>query len=350
MYNFALVGCGRIAQKHAELLGGEKINKAKLVAVCDIDPIKSKKLSSKYKVNSYTDMDLMMLSEKIDVVCVLTESGNHCKHVVNLSKYKSHIIVEKPMALTVSDCKKMIQACKNNKIKLFIVKQNRFNIPVQKIKKDIEKKIFGKIFLTTIRVRWSRNNQYYNLGKWRGTWKMDGGVLANQAIHHIDLLEWFSGEIESVYAIGMNALAKIEVEDTALAIIKFKNNKSVGLIEATTATRPKDIEGSISILGSKGNAEIGGFAVNKLINYNLNSKTKLNLSKFSYNPPNVYGYGHHKYYEHVIRCLDGKEAILVDGYSGLRSVQVIQSIYSSMERKRELKISSKNFHSKLGKA
>ena len=348
MYKFALVGCGRIAKRHAELLASKSIKKAKLVAVCDIISQKAINLSKKYGVNYYNNLRDMMISEDIDVVSVLTESGNHCKCVLELSKYKSHIIVEKPMALTVKDCRKMISACEKNNLKLFVIKQNRFNIPVQKIKKDIDNKIFGKIFLATIRVRWSRNKEYYNLDDWRGTWKMDGGVLANQAIHHIDLLEWFAGEIDKVYATSINTVSKKETEDTALAVLKFKKNNCIGIIEATTATRPKDLEGSISILGDKGNVEIGGFAVNKLINYNLTNKNKIDLSKYSDNPPDVYGFGHKKYYDHIVRCLDKKEKPLVDGKSGMRSVVLLQSIYKSIESGKEEKVNEKNSHSKLG--
>lgn len=351
MYKIGLIGCGRISQRHCDILINKKIKKLKLVAVCDVDIDKAKKLSKKFNLNPYSDMKEMLREEDLDIVAILTESGNHCNHVCQIAKFKINIIVEKPMALTVSDCKKMINICKKYGSNLMIIKQNRFNLPIVKLKKAIEKNVFGKIFLGTVRVRWCRDYNYYNLDKWRGTWKMDGGVLANQAIHHIDLLEWLVGKVDRVFAVGTKALTNNETEDTALVILKFKNKKTLGLIEATTATRPNDLEGSISVLGEKGNAEIGGFAVNKIINWNLVQKNFkiFNFDKHSENPPNVYGFGHEQYYRHVVRCLEKKEKILVDGNSGLRSVLLIQSIYKSIETGKEVKVNEKNYHSRLGK-
>jgi UDP-N-acetyl-2-amino-2-deoxyglucuronate dehydrogenase len=263
MVKFALVGCGRIAKRHSELLGYNKIKGASLTAVCDIVEEKAKAIGEKFNIPYYTDMDEMMQEENIDVVSVLTESGNHAKHVINLAKYGKHIIVEKPMALTLNDADAMIKACDENRCKLFVVKQNRFNVPVVKLREVLEAGRFGKLVLGTVRVRWCRTQEYYDQAPWRGTWAMDGGVLTNQASHHIDLLEWMMGDVESVFAKSMTALVNIEAEDTAVVTLKFRNG-ALGIIEATTAIRPKDLEGSISILGEKGSVEIGGFAVNKI--------------------------------------------------------------------------------------
>jgi len=353
MYKIGLIGCGRISHRHCDILINKKIKKIKLVSVCDVNIDKAKRLSKKFNLKYYSDMNEMIREENLDIVAILTESGNHCKHVCQIAKFKINIIVEKPMALTVSDCKKMINICKKYGSNLMIIKQNRFNLPVVKLKKAIEKNVFGKLFLGTVRVRWCRDNNYYSLDKWRGTWKMDGGVLANQAIHHIDLLEWLVGKVDKVFAVGSKALTNNETEDTALVILKFKNKKTLGLIEATTATRPNDLEGSISILGEKGNAEIGGFAVNKLKSWNLVKDMKkhkiVNFDKHSENPPNVYGFGHEQYYKNVLRFLEKKEKILVDGHSGLRSVLLVQSIYKSIETGKEVKVRENNFHSRLGK-
>jgi len=263
MLNFALVGCGRIAKRHSELLGLNQIKGARLIAVCDTDKKKAIKIASQYSVSAYEDMDQMMKSESIDVVVVLTPSGLHAEHVVNLSKYGKNIMVEKPMALTIEDADDMIEACDKNNIKLFVIKQNRFNLPIVKLRDAIDARRFGKLVLGTVRVRWARHQSYYDQDSWRGTWEMDGGVLTNQASHHVDMLEWMMGDVESVFAKMTTALADIETEDTAIVTLKFKNG-ALGIIEATTAARPTNIEGSISILGENGTVVVGGIAVNEM--------------------------------------------------------------------------------------
>ncbi|MBU1013788.1 MAG: Gfo/Idh/MocA family oxidoreductase [Bacteroidetes bacterium] len=338
MLKFALVGCGRIAKRHSELLGFNKIKNAKLVAVCDIIEKKAKAIGQQFNIPYYTDMDNMMLLEDIDVVSVLTESGNHAQNVINLAKYGKHIIVEKPMALTLDDADRMIVACMESGSKLFIVKQNRFNVPVLKLKEALDTHRFGKLVLGTVRVRWCRTQEYYDQAPWRGTWAQDGGVLANQASHHVDLLEWMMGDIESVFAKSITALVNIEAEDTAVVTLKFKNG-ALGIIEATTAARPKDLEGSISILGEKGMVEIGGFAVNKMIHWNFQKEIEGDtdvLGKYSVNPPNVYGFGHQAYYENVVDCLFNNSTQFVDGLEGRRSLELISAIYESIETGKEV--------------
>lgn len=350
MLKFALVGCGRIAKRHSELLGLNQIKNASLVAVCDIDEEKAKKIGEQFNIPYYTNMDEMMSKEPIDVVSVLTESGNHAKHVITLAKYGKHIVVEKPMALTIDDADDMIMACQKNGCKLFVVKQNRFNIPVLKLREALEQNRFGKLFMGTVRVRWCRDEDYYKQASWRGTWAMDGGVLTNQASHHIDLLEWIMGKVDSVYAKGIQALADIEAEDTAAVILKFRNG-GIGIIEATTAIRPKDLEGSLSILGEKGSVEIGGFAVNKMLHWNFQEKLEdddIIMEKYSVNPPNVYGFGHQAYYEHVIDCIINNKEQLVDGLEGRKSVELISAIYESMETRKEVFLRFKPEKCKLG--
>ena len=350
MLKFALVGCGRIAKRHSELLGLNQINNASLVAVCDIIEEKAKKIGQQFNVPYYTDMDTMMKNENIDVVSVLTESGYHAKHVISLTKYGKHIVVEKPMALTLDDADKMIQVCDENNVKLFVVKQNRFNVPIVKLREAIESKRFGKLVLGTIRVRWSRNQEYYDQDSWRGTWAMDGGVLTNQASHHIDLLEWMMGDVESVFAKSTTALVDIEAEDTAIVTLNFRNG-ALGIIEATTAVRPKDLEGSISILGAKGTVEIGGFAVNKMLHWNFQDKQESDdkvMEKYSVNPPNVYGFGHQAYYEHVVDSINNNQAQLVDGLVGRKSLELITAIYESIETGREVFLRFSPTKCKLG--
>jgi len=350
MLKFALVGCGRIAKRHSELLGHKKIEGAMLVAVCDIVEEKAKKIGGQFNVPYYTDMNEMMKKEDIDAVSVLTESGHHAEHVINLAKYGKHIVVEKPMTLSIDDADEMIMACQKNNCRLFVVKQNRFNIPVVKLKEALDKGRFGKLFMATVRVRWCRNQEYYDQDSWRGTWAMDGGVITNQASHHVDLLEYMMGKVDSVYAKGIQALANIEVEDTAAVIFKFRNG-GIGVLEATTAIRPKDLEGSLSILGEKGSVEIGGFAVNKMLHWNF-QKTQDGdnevMEKYSVNPENVYGFGHQAYYEHVVDCILNNTEHSVDGLEGRKSVELISAIYESMETRKEIFLRFKPEHCKLG--
>jgi len=347
---FALVGCGRIAQRHAELLGLGHIRNAKLVACCDIIPEKAQKIGGAFGVPTYTDMHEMLAQEDVDVVSVLTESGNHAKHVLMLAKYGNHIVIEKPMALTLADADAMIAACDRNHCKLFVLKQNRFNVPVVKLRESLEAGRFGKLVMGTVRVRWCRHQSYYDQDAWRGTWMYDGGVLTNQASHHVDLLEWMMGDVESVFAKGITALADIEVEDTAVVALKFSNG-ALGIIEATTATRPRDIEGSISILGEKGSVEIGGFAVNEMKTWSFVDREPdddLVMDKYSVNPPNVYGFGHQAYYEHVVDSILNNTKQLVDGFEGRKSLELIIAIYESMETGKEVFLRFKPRKCKLG--
>ncbi len=351
MLNFGIVGCGRIAKRHSELLGYNNVQNASLVAVCDINEEKSKKLGKQFNIPYYTDMDEMMRKNSLDVVSVLTESGHHAKNVINLAKYGKHLVVEKPMALTLRDADFMIKACDENNCKLFIIKQNRFNVPVLKLREAIESNRFGKLVLGTVRVRWARHQSYYDQDTWRGTWALDGGVLTNQASHHIDMLEWMMGDVESVFAKTNTSLVNIEAEDTAVVTLKFKNG-ALGIIEATTATRPNDLEGSISILGERGSVVISGFAVNKMETWNFEKKLDGDdevLEKYSVNPPNVYGFGHQAYYEHIVDCIKNNKKHLIDGISGRKSLELITAIYHSQETGKEVFLSSKTINSKLGK-
>lgn len=350
MLNFALVGCGRIAKRHSELLGLNQISGARLVAVSDLDLIKAQAIGVQFSVPHYIDMHQMMQKEDIDVVVVLTESGNHARNVVDLAKYGKHIVVEKPMALSLDDADAMIKACDEAGVKLFVVKQNRFNVPVLKLREALEQGRFGKLVLGTVRVRWCRPQAYYDQASWRGTWAMDGGVLTNQASHHVDLLEWMLGDVDSVFARSTTALAEIEAEDTAVVTLKFRNG-ALGIIEATTAVRPKDLEGSISVLGEGGTVVIGGFAVNKMETWNFAEPVPGDesvMEKYSVNPPSVYGFGHQAYYEHVVDCIKNNRRHLVDGLEGRRSLELINAIYESIETGKEVFLRFRPKHCKLG--
>lgn len=232
----------------------------------------------------------------------------------------------------------------------FVIKQNRFNVPVIKLREAYEEGRFGKLVLGTVRVRWARHQAYYDQDKWRGTWAMDGGVLTNQASHHVDMLEWMMGDVESVFARATTALVDIEAEDTAVVTLKFKNG-ALGIIEATTATRPSDLEGSISVLGENGSVVIAGYAVNKMQSWAFNEELEGDsevLENYSVNPPNVYGFGHQAYYEHVVSCISHSGHNLVDGLQGRKSIELISAIYESVETGKEVFLRFKPQKCKLG--
>ncbi len=350
-FKFALVGCGRISGKHIDAI--KNIPDAELTAVCDVIEERARSCSGKAGLKKYyLSYDEMLKNEEIDIVNILTPSGLHPEHTIDIvKKYKKHIIVEKPMALKLSDADTMIKTCDLNSVRLFVVKQNRYNLPVMKLRSAVENGEFGRIFMGSVRVRWARDQKYYDQDAWRGTWKLDGGVLANQASHHIDLLEWMLGTPVSVMAKTETYLADVEVDDTAAAIIKFENG-AMGIVEATTATRPVDLEGSISILGEKGSVVIGGFAVNKMETWNFSGQSKEDRDKvlkaYAENPPNVYGFGHIRYIEHVIDCIRNNKQALVDGLEGRKSLELINAIYESAETGKEVELKFKPRRSKLG--
>ncbi len=347
---FGLVGCGRIVKKHVDALN--EIEDAELAAVCDVKETLARKVGEEQDVPYFASYDEMMQNVDVDVVTILTVSGKHAEHAIDIvKKYKKDIVCEKPMALKLSEADEMIRVCDENGVKLFVVKQNRFNLPVVKLREAVEAGKFGKIFLGSIRVRWCRPQEYYDRDPWRGTWELDGGVIANQASHHIDLLEWMLGEPVSVMAMNATFLVDIEADDTCAAIIKFKNG-ALGIVEATTATRPTDLEGSLSILGEKGSVVIGGFAVNKMEHWGFVDETeevsKRVIGKYAEIPPNVYGFGHIRYLENVIECIKENKKALVDGLEGRKSLELINAIYESAETGKEIHLSYEPKKSRLG--
>lgn len=350
MLHFALVGCGRIARRHADLLR-DQVAGARLAAVCDIVPERAAEFGSTYGIPHFTDMHAMMAMPGIDVVVVLTESGRHAEHTIALAPHGKHIVVEKPMALTVEDADAMIAACAQAGVRLFVVKQNRFNVPVVKAREALEAGRLGRLVLGTVRVRWCRPQAYYDQAPWRGTWALDGGVLANQASHHIDMLQWMMGDVTSVHARGRTASARIQAEDTAVATLEFASG-ALGVLEATTATRPRDLEGSLSLLGDKGTIEIAGFAVNQMRHWHFETPDpgdETVMERYSVNPPNVYGFGHQAYYEHLVQAVLDDRPGLVDGDEGRRSLVLLTAIYESMASGETVKLPAVQRHSLLGR-
>ena len=350
MFQFAFIGCGKIAYKHAKLLANGNINDAKLQCICDLDLGKAKEFGKKFNIPFYANYHEMLSKENVDVIVILTESGTHHSILFDTAKYKKHFVVEKPIALSVEAAEKMQKICSDLNLKLFVIKQNRFNLPIQKMRDAYENGRFGKLTLGTVRVRWSRDENYYNQADWRGTWKLDGGVLANQAIHHIDLLQWMMGKPVSVFGYSSNAIANIETEDTAVAVVRFDNG-SLGAIEATTATKPHDLEGSFSLLGEGGSVVIEGFAANKMKTWEFVDKHIEDsevFEKYAINPEDVFAYGHKLYYENIILNLKEKNNKIVDGSEGINSLKLVSAIYESIETKREVFLDNLRGHSKLG--
>lgn len=352
MINVAIVGCGRIAKRHADLLGRGQVAGARLVAVCDHRLERARAFSVAHQVRAFTDLDDMLAASGIDLVAVLTPSGQHAAHAIAAMRAGRHVVVEKPMALTLADADAMLRESERAGVQLFVVKQNRFNVPVVKAREALDAGRFGQLVLGTVRVRWCREQSYYAEADWRGTWALDGGVLANQASHHVDMLRWFMGPVERVHARGITALAGIEAEDTAVATLKFRNG-ALGVIEATTAARPHDIEGSLSVLGSTGAVEIAGFAVNKTRTWQFTHPMPGDdqaLERLSVNPPNVYGFGHQAFYEHVVAVLAGRAEPLVDGHEGRDTLELITALYESIASGQEVSLPLRKVqYSKLGR-
>ena len=338
-----LIGCGRIANKrHAPLLAGGEIEGAYLGGVCDIGLEKMFPMSKHYKVAGYMDFHKMMRYENPDMVAILTPSGMHGQHIKELLQYGKPIIVEKPLALRLSEAEEVTRLAKEAGIPLFTVLQNRFNPPVVRLKKALDERVLGDIRLANVTVRWCRHPDYYE--DWHGTWAMAGGVLANQAIHHIDLMTWMLGEPERVFALDSYTNSQ-EVEDTLVGVMQYENGLLVTL-ELTATTRPVDLEGSITIMGTRGTVKIGGFAVNKMEIWNMeNSTLEDKAMLLSENPPDVYGFGHKKFYEHVIHCLDNNIPTPIDGVPSIRTVT---ALYESIEEHIVLRVDSMLSSTRLG--
>lgn len=339
-----ILGCGKILGKHLHAISCLK-NKFKIVGFVDKD-IRNFKIPDLYKeLKIYKNFKRAVLETNPDIVSILLPSGLHAKYILESLRLKKIVIVEKPMCLTTKDANKILRMSDKVKKKVYVVMQNKFNIPVSKLLKDIKKKKFGKIFHSSVTVRWKRDRKYYNQSRWRGTWKYDGGVVSNQASHHLDLLRTIMGDPVSVYAKNFNHLSKIQAEDTSLIIFKFKNNKSA-IMEATTAARPKNLEGSLSVLGNLGSAKIGGFALNKFEYYNLDNTKQTDLSKYTQNDLRL---GHLMFYKHIFKKIKMHENSDFEAKNSAKTVRLINAIYRSSELEKEVYL-HKNISSKrLGK-
>jgi predicted dehydrogenase len=329
-FKFGIVGCGRIAQRHAEHI----VNVGVLSAVCDIDPKKATSLSEKYKVPGFNNLDDMLTANPdLDIVSVCTPNGLHAAHSIQALKAGMHVLCEKPMAISVTDCSAMIHAAERANKRLFIVKQNRFNPPVMAVKDLIDEGRLGKIYSVQLNCFWNRSPDYYK-NSWKGTKDLDGGTLYTQFSHFIDLLYWFLGDVESVHSqIGnFEHQGMIEFEDTGVAILKFLNG-AIGTINYTVNAYKKNMEGSLTLFAEKGTIKIGGQYLNELEYQSLEGDPISNLPPG--NPPNNYGQyvgsmsNHDKVYQNLVDVLSGQGSIATSGMEGLKTVEIIEKIYKS---------------------
>lgn len=350
---FAIIGCGRISYKHVEALVNNK-EEAELVAVCDIVKEKAEGRAKEYKdkmnldlkINVYTDYEEMLNKEEIDVVTIATESGYHPKIAIYCMNNKKNVICEKPMALSIKDADNMIAASKSNDVKLCVSHQNRFNKPIQQLRKALDEGRFGKLVNGTARILWNRNMDYYKQAPWRGTWELDGGTLMNQCIHNIDLLQWMmGGEIESVYAECGNFLRDIEAEDFGAVLIRFKN-KSIGIIEGSACVYPKNLEETLSVFGEKGTVAIGGLAVNRIEAWRFgdgkDSEDEI-LKAQAGDPDTVYGFGHTPLFKDMIDSINNNRTPLVSGEEGKKGMSIILAAYKSSLTKMPVKFPLEDF-------
>lgn len=336
---FAIIGCGRISYKHVEAIVSNK-EEAELVAVCDIlkENAESKKaeyikkLGKVAEVSVYVDYKEMLEKEKIDAVSIATESGYHPEIAIYCMNKGKHVIVEKPMALSIEDADSMIKCAKDNNVKLCVSHQNRFNKPIQELRAAIEGNRFGRLVNGTARILWNRNMDYYTQAPWRGTWKQDGGTLMNQCIHNIDLLQWMlGGEVDTVYSQCDTFLRDIEAEDFGAIIIRFKNG-AIGIVEGSACVYPKNLEETLSIFGEKGTVAIGGLAVNKIETWRFadNKDNEAEILKAQEgDPDSVYGFGHTPLYKNMIDAINNNREPLISGEEGKKGMSIILAAYKS---------------------
>lgn len=342
---FAIIGCGRVAGHHARSV--VKIPYAKLIACCDLVAERAasfgKELGTFHYINYH---EMLQRHPEIDVVCIATPSGMHFEHMRDvILRYNKHVVIEKPMVMTLSEGYEIKKLAEEKKVLIFPVFQNRFNKAIKRVKKSIGEEELGEIVLATIRIRWFRPQRYYDRDPWRGTFSMDGGAMVNQGIHFIDLLRYLAGDMESACSILSTREVDIEVENTAAATLRFKSG-ATGVIEITTFAYDRDYEASLSIVGTKGLAMVGGIATNKLLIFTPNPADEIAHSEEF---PTIYGFGHYDILEGVVDELLGrKPRARVSFDDALETIRVLHALYRSDEEKQWIEINDKCFSARLG--
>lgn len=355
---YALIGCGRISPNH---IAAAKANGLEFAAICDIEPQNMLDKIKKFEldtVHTYTDYKQMLAEEKPELIAICTESGKHAEIALDCIEAGCHLIIEKPIALSIADADEIIKRGREKGVVVCANHQNRFNKSVRKIRDAVEKGRFGKMFYGTAHIRWCRDWEYYSRADWRGTWEQDGGALMNQCIHNIDLLRWMMGdEIETV--VGMTDRLNheyIEAEDLGIALVKFKNG-TYGIIEGTTDIYPKNLEETLYLFGSKGTVKAGGTSVNKIEEWvfsdALDDPEEVK-QQFHENPPNVYGFGHTPLYADVIDAILTHREPYVTAEDGKRALELVLAIYKSAAEGVPIKLplkscSTMDFNGRFGK-
>jgi UDP-N-acetyl-2-amino-2-deoxyglucuronate dehydrogenase len=326
---FGLVGCGRIARNHFNALK-QHGDSCELVGVCDTEARALEEAASITGAKPYKSLDGILADSKADAIILTTPSGLHSSQAVQSAAAGRHVITEKPMATRWEDGKRMVAACDEARVRLFVVKQNRRNVTLQLLKKAIEEKRFGRIHMVNLNVFWTRPQEYYDSAKWRGTWEYDGGAFMNQASHYVDLIEWLIGPVESLHAYTATLERNIEVEDTGVMSLRWRNG-ALGTVNVTMLTYPKNFEGSITILGEKGTVRIGGVALNEVQHWDFSESNDDDriAREASYQTSSVYGFGHALYYDNVIKVLRGEAEPETDGREGLKTLEILIATYLS---------------------
>lgn len=326
---FALVGCGRIAQSHFNALR-EHADHVELTDVCDIDPQALRQAADLTGAAPHQHLKDMLSVTQADIVILTTPSGIHSQQAAEIAKAGKHVVTEKPMATRWDDGLRMVRACDDANVRLFVVKQNRRNPTLQLLKRAATLGRFGRIHMVNLNVFWTRPQQYYDAAPWRGTWEFDGGAFMNQASHYIDLLDWLIGPVESIHAFTATLGRNIEAEDTGVLSVKWRSG-ALGSVNVTMLTYPRNLEGSITVIGEKGTARLGGVAVNEIQHWEFDSPHPDDelVKDASYETTSVYGFGHPLYYKNVIEVMRGEAQPETDGREGLKSLQILVAAYSS---------------------
>lgn len=332
---FAIIGCGRISYKHVEALINNN-HEAELIALCDLVADKAIARKNQYEeaikntdVKVYTDYLTMLKKENIDVVTIATESGYHAKHAIDCLNMDKHVLIEKPMALSIRDADEIIDLAKKKNKKVCVSHQNRFNPPIQKLRRAIEEGRFGKIINATARILWTRDENYYKQAPWRGTKELDGGTLMNQCIHNIDLLQWMvESEVERIHSERDTFLRNIEMEDFGAILIRFKNG-TIGIVEGSACVYPKNLEETLSVFGEKGTVVIGGLAVNEIKTWQFADVKEYDKEYNNTEIDSVYGAGHTPLYNDFINALKTNGEPLVNGIEGKKAIEIILKAYDA---------------------
>jgi UDP-N-acetyl-2-amino-2-deoxyglucuronate dehydrogenase len=335
---FALVGAGRIAQNHIASIQ-KHADRCELVDVCDVDPAALKAAVDKTGAQGHATLTALLAVTQADCVILATPSGLHSRQTIEIARAGRHVMTEKPMATRWQDGLAMVKACDAAGVHLFVVKQNRRNATLQLLKRAVEEKRFGRIYMVNINVFWTRPQSYYDGGKWRGTWELDGGAFMNQASHYVDLLDWLIGPVDSIHAMTATLARDIQVEDTGVLNIRWRSG-ALGSMNVTMLTYPQNLEGSITILGEKGTVKVGGVAVNDIQHWQFADVKDYDatVKDANYETTSVYGFGHPLYYDNVIKVLRGEATPETDGREGLSSLEVLIAAYLSARDNRTVSL------------